>query len=398
MPRSRKTETQSRRTEDTSSSTKTVSTSDPRFQEIAVKNGVFIPMQSNEPNNFNEIYNYVNRPRESASPDVADYKEYLYDAVTADNEDTVKQAVLAQLKKYKDEGYRSAYNQQFTEYPSAVGFNNGLSTPKPDLIQGISLEAFEPYPVKDRLGGSAVPTPSLFPITLAHMAGEFKRPGGDLIQARGQAAYDGASLVYGRNAARESMGRVDPPGTAHVGSFVSDGTHITTFAHYATKDASGKTVYHQWPVTDTNIQLGHQSFKTGRRQARNLQDWTRENSYLLKEELLDHYKLSQAQSNEQPIPEGNECPEYGNGYSSAGSSVVVGSESYVLVDRLTQPESLPILEAEAFYVTPHSSDSARSRRHDRLAPHVDMAKRIPKQRNTRYSARLWERRHQEDRD
>jgi hypothetical protein len=42
--------------------------------------------------------------------DIADYKEYLYDAVIADNKDIVKQAVLAQLKKYKDEDYYSAYN------------------------------------------------------------------------------------------------------------------------------------------------------------------------------------------------------------------------------------------------------------------------------------------------
>ena len=398
MPKSRKTETKSRRTEDTSSSTKTVSTSDPRFQQIAVSNGVLVPRNSTQPNNFDEIRNYLNRPRESASPSLDEYNQFLFDADTADNEDTLKLAVIEQLKKYKDGSYRSAYNQQFTEYPSNAGFNDGLSTPKPDLIQGFNLEAFEPYPVEDQLGGSAVPTPSLYPIALAHMAGEFKRPGGDLIQARGQAAYNAACLVYGRNTARESMGRADSPSTAHVGSFISDGTHLTTFTHYATKDASGKLVYHQWPVTDTNIQLSSQSFKTGRRQLRNLQDWTRENSYLLKEELLDHHKLSQAQSNEQPIPEGNECPEYGNGYSSAGSSVVVGSESYVLVDRPTQPESPPILETEAFYVTPQSSDAARSRRHDRLASNVDMPKRIPKQRNMRSSARLSERRHRDNRD
>lgn len=354
-------------------------------------------MQSNEPNNFSEIHNYFNRPRDSVSPDVADYKEYLYDAVTADNEDTVKQAVLMQLKKYKDEGYRSAYNQQFTEYPSNIGINDGLSTPKPDLIQGISLEAFEPYPVKDRLGGSAVPTPSLFPITLAHMAGEFKRPGGNLIQAQGQAAYDGASLVYGRNAARESMGRADSPGTAHIGSFISDGTHITTFAHYAIQNALGKFVYHQWPVTDTNIQLNHQSFKIGRRQARNLQDWTRENSYLLKEELLDHYKLSQAQSNEQPIPEvaeANDYSEYGND-CSAGGPAEFGSELYVLADQPTQPESHLFLEPETSYITPKSFNSASSQHHDRLATNVDPARRIPNQRQTRSSTRLSERRRRE---
>jgi hypothetical protein len=70
--------------------------------------------------------------------------------------------------------------------------------------------------------------------------------------------------------------------------------------HYAVKDSSGGIVYHQWPVTGTDIQLSHESFKTGRQQVRNLQDWTRENSYLLKEELLDHYKLSQAVGTGEP--------------------------------------------------------------------------------------------------
>ena len=49
--------------------------------------------------------------------------------------------------------------------------------------------------MKDRLGVSAVPTSGLFSITLAHTAGEFERPGGDLFQARGQAAYDWANLL-----------------------------------------------------------------------------------------------------------------------------------------------------------------------------------------------------------
>ena len=389
MPKSQKTETKSRQTEDTSSSTKTVSTTDTRFRKIAVKNGVLIPMQYTEPSNVDEIRNYLNRPRESASPDVAVYRNYLWKAVTADNEETVKQAVLAQLKDYKDGHYRQAFNQQFTEYPSNVGFNNGLCAAKPDLIEGITLEAFEPYPVKDQLGGAAVPTPSLFPITLAHMAGEFKRPGGNLIAAESQAAYDGASLVYGRNTARESMGKTDSLSAAHVGSFISDGKHIMTFAHYAMQDSSGNIVYHLWPATDTNIQMSHESFRTGRRQLRNLQDWTRENSYSLQEELVDHYKFSQAQRTEQPIPEApeeNEFSQYDN-----------GSKPYVLVDRPTQAESHPVLEPETSYITPQSSDSARSRRYDHLAPNADIAKRVPNQRHTRSSARLSERRRQEER-
>ncbi|MCJ1314675.1 hypothetical protein MMC25_008357 [Agyrium rufum] len=245
MPKSRKSQTKSGRTEDTSSSTKIVSSSDLRFQKTAVKNGVLVPMEYTEPINFNEIWEYLNRLRQSASPDTSAYKEYLFDAATAGNEDTVKQVVIGHLKKYNDGSYRSAYNQQFTEYPDTVGFNDGLSAPKPDLVQGINLQAFEPYPVMEKLGGSAVPIPDPYAITLAHLAEEFKRPDGDLMQARSQAAYDGASLVYARDRARESMGTADLPGNAHVGSFISGGTHITTFAHFAMKDASGKTIYHQ---------------------------------------------------------------------------------------------------------------------------------------------------------
>ena len=179
MPKSRRTETKSRRTEDSSSSTKMVSTSDLRFQEIAANNGILVPMDSTQPSNFDEIYKYLNRPRESASPSPDEYNEYRWKVVTADNEDTVKQAVLAQLKDYKDGSYRTAYNQQFTEYPANVRFNNGLSATKPDLVQGINLQGFKPCLVREKLGGSTVPTSNKYSITLAHLAGEFKRPGGN---------------------------------------------------------------------------------------------------------------------------------------------------------------------------------------------------------------------------
>lgn len=121
MPRSRKTGTQSGRTEDTSTSAKTVSASDPRFPEIAVTNGILVPMESTQPSNFDEICEYLNRPRESASPDLDESRQYLFDTATAENEDTVKQPVIGLLKKYNDGSYRSAYNQQFTEYPDNVG-------------------------------------------------------------------------------------------------------------------------------------------------------------------------------------------------------------------------------------------------------------------------------------
>ena len=383
MPRSRTTGTQSRRTKGTSTSTKSVSASDPRFPEIAINNGILAPMDSTNPSNFDEIFGYLNRPRESASPELDEYKQYLFDTATAENEDSVMQPVIGLLKKYNDGSYRSAYNQQFIEYPDNVGFNNGLSAPKPDLVQGINLQDFKPYPAREKLGGSAVPTPSKYAITLAHMAGEFKKPGGNLIQAQEQAAYDAASLVYGRNRALASMGKADTLATAHVGTFISDGTHIITSAHFATTGASGETVYQQKPTTDTNMNINFESFKTGRQRLRNLQDLTRKNSHLLKKELSDHYKLSQAQSSEQPISGVNGYSEHENGCSSVGGSIEVGSESYVLVNEHTQPQSLHVLEEDAFYIVPQSSA---------------MPKRLPKQRVTRSSARLLKRGLQKDDD
>ena len=47
-------------------------------------------MDSTQSSNFDEIYEYLNRPRESASPDLNKYKEYLFDAATVENEDIIK--------------------------------------------------------------------------------------------------------------------------------------------------------------------------------------------------------------------------------------------------------------------------------------------------------------------
>ena len=350
MPKSRKTGIKPRETEDTPSSTKTISTTHPRFPVVVVENGILLPVDSTPPSNFDEILEYINQQRGSPLPQVHEHRRYFDKTAKAENEETVKLPVLRLLKEYEDIGYRSAYSQQFTQYPDNLGFNNGLSPPEPDVVEGIDLQEFGPYPVREKLGGSAVPTPHVHAIALAHMAGEIKRPGGNLIPAQQQAAYDAACLVYGRNKALESMGRADLPGVARVGTFVSNGSVVSTFAHYARTDDLGKTTYHQVHVTSTDVHANFQNFKAGRSQIRNLQDWTRENSYSLKKDLLDHYELSQAHSNEEPILDGNECSEYGNGNNSAGSSVVVG----------TQP-----------------SGSAYSRRRDRLTPDADMVKRVP---------------------
>jgi hypothetical protein len=82
---------------------------------------------------------------------------------------------------------------------------------------------------------------------LPHLAGEWKGPGKNRIEARTQSAYDGAALVYGRNRALEYLGGADPPGHAVISTFTTDGTTINFFAHYAAvSEVDGKTEYHQY--------------------------------------------------------------------------------------------------------------------------------------------------------
>ncbi len=286
----------------TTSSTKSIPSSDSKFPGIIRKNGILQDYESTEPSNIDKIRYTFKRPRESPSPELKDFKRYRRAVGLAGNENAIQRTVLSLLKNDDDEDQKQLINQQFIEFPSNVGFNNGLSAAKPDFVEGYLEEAFQPYPIKDLLGGSAVLTPDQFPIALPHNIGEFKRRGGDFECGTCQAAYDAACLVYGRNHACISMSKMDEANAAHVGSFVSDGKRLLISVHYSATNASGKTVYHQCPIYDSSISMDYNSFKLGYRQIRNLQDWARGNACSIKDNLIVHYQESAAVTKEQGSP------------------------------------------------------------------------------------------------
>jgi hypothetical protein len=181
------------------------------------------------------------------------------------------------FKGYNDNGYRKTWNQAFTAFSKHVGFNNGLSAPQPDMIEGPGERFFKLFPVDDRLCGAAVLVKEVpNSITLPHLAGEWKGPGGDIIETRTWSAYDGTTLVYGRNQALEYLGDFDPRSHATATTFTTDGTSINSFAHYpAQSEEGGKIEYHQSPIASTNMTNSYEEFKMGRKQLRNLQDYAR---------------------------------------------------------------------------------------------------------------------------
>ena len=269
---------------------------------MAEENGILDRFDSIDPVNFDEVRTRLQQSRNSPDPGLQEFKDFRKRIQLSQNEQGVAQAVMALLSRRTGEGYTQVYHQKFTMFPSNVGFNDGLSAAKPDFVEAYAANTFKPYPLIRRLGGSAVPVPGGHPIGLAHIAGEFKRLSGDMECGMCQAAYDAATLIYGRTQACLAIGKPDEAKVACVGTFVSNGDQVHISVHYAMNHASGQTVYHHSPIFSDNLLLNHASFTLTCKHLRNLQEWAMENATSLKTELIAHHEASQAQTREPPVP------------------------------------------------------------------------------------------------
>lgn len=275
-------------------SKETISTTDSGFQEAAFQNGILDPNYSKPPANLGHRQDRLERARDTASPSESDYRYFASAIRSAPNEASVLYETSTLLKRYDEPGYHKRFNQSFSNFPKNVGFNNGLSAAQPDMIEGINMPEFEPFPVREQLGGAATVYPGLAATTLPHLAGEWKGPGKDMILAQTQAAYDAACMVYGRNEACSFLGSPDPAGHAYVQTFTTDGTTLNTFAHYSTK-SQGQVKYHQYPTSSSFLISGYENFKQSRRRLRNQQDDAKEYSEKLRDKLNEKWSANQHQ-------------------------------------------------------------------------------------------------------
>ncbi|OAA63243.1 hypothetical protein SPI_03406 [Niveomyces insectorum RCEF 264] len=288
---------------DESKSTKTTSTTSSGFAEKARKNGILPPLNSKPPKNLEDIRKRYAKSRATASPPGSVYEHYAHRIEKAGNEATVAAQVSRHvLKEYDDEGYTQSFDRSFTGFPDDVGFNDGLSAPQPDFVEGLEIGEYDPVPVDDHIPGAALYKDDPYSLVLPHVAGEWKGPSGNMGTARLQGAYDGAALVFARNQALSRLGKPDPPGHAEVTTFTTDGTTLDQYAHYAEESEDGTTRYHQYRVKSTNLIDSHEDFRDGYKHLRNAQDHARNQSYALRDDLREHWK--QQRSTLQPITEG----------------------------------------------------------------------------------------------
>lgn len=273
-------------------SKQTTSTKDSGFLDIAFQNGILNPICSKPPATLESHQERIDRSRETASPSESDYRHFASAIRRAPNEASVLIETSVLLKRYDEPGYQRSYNQAFSNFPKNVGFNNDLSAAQPDMVEGLDMPEFDPFPVREQLGGAATVYSGPQATTLPHLAGEWKGPGKDMILAQTQAGYDGACMVYSRNKARLFLKSPDPTGHAFVSTFTTDGTTLNTFAHYSS-ESQGQVKYHQYPTSSSFLVSSYPDFKRSRRRLRNLQDDAKETSEKLRDELMEKWLVNQ---------------------------------------------------------------------------------------------------------
>ncbi|GAP92039.1 putative heterokaryon incompatibility [Rosellinia necatrix] len=290
--------------------TKTTLTTTSGFAIQARNNGILDPIDSKPPKNLEDIRKRQTRSRATASPPEPVYRHYANKVWKAPNEATiVVEASGNLLKEYDGKGYDRVFNQAFTGLPKNMGFNDGLSAPQPDFVEGPEMGEFRPFPIASHVPGAPLYRDNPHSVTLPHIAGEWKGPDGSMRIAELQSAYDGAALVHARNQALAYMGQSDPPGHAEITTFTTDGTTLNHYAHYAAPSAEDPDAleYHQYHVLSINLTSTYQGHKDGRKSLRNAQDHAKTQSEQLRDQLKQHWKQNRNQL--PPVAEGVHPPD-----------------------------------------------------------------------------------------
>lgn len=223
-----------------------ISTTETGFDERFVENGFQLPYSDkarhSPPPNLPEIRAYLNQSRGSASPTMSRHDDFIYDFKLANNERAVEDIYRTHVLKNTNTdpecrrtGYRTYFDTQWVDFDKDVGFNNGLSAPKPDITEGYLQSTFPPNVKK--LGGAAtlVKNNPQF-VALPHFAVEFKAIGKDMNKAEFQAGYDGAAMTHARNKALTYLGEPVPERQASPLTMAVDGRNWSVYAHYNRTD------------------------------------------------------------------------------------------------------------------------------------------------------------------
>ncbi|KAK0655512.1 hypothetical protein B0T16DRAFT_291989, partial [Cercophora newfieldiana] len=180
--------------DETDDTMKKTTTTDSAFERRAYQNGIFDPIASHPPQGLSTIRNHITQRRISIQPSEHAHQAYCYKVSKSYNVKGVSYLIKSRImREYNDPQYMRAHDRAITEIPSQ-DFNDGLSNPFPDVLEGLYTEVL-PHHLHDN------GLHKKNSLSFCHFAAEFKRINGNLHQATVQAAYDGAVLVNARDRA-----------------------------------------------------------------------------------------------------------------------------------------------------------------------------------------------------
>ncbi|KAK0655307.1 hypothetical protein B0T16DRAFT_451014 [Cercophora newfieldiana] len=253
------------------------STTHSSFERRAYQNGILDPTASPPAQDLSTIQNRLTQRRTSTQPSENTNHQYGKVITNAYNEmGTITCVHSFMMKDYdlSDIRYGRAYCRAVTETPSQ-DFNDGLSNPCPDILEGLYTKALPSYLHDNGLHKKKS-------LSFCHFAAEFKRVDGNLHQATVQAAYDGAVLV---NARDRALAEARQDGTiaaaaidkaaeeAAVFTCVTDGEVAEVYTHHS----EGGQYYQNLVACESLLDYPNR----GRELIRNTQDYARSKSYEL---------------------------------------------------------------------------------------------------------------------
>lgn len=282
-----------------SNDAKSISTTSVGFEQRAFQNGILNPLKSAPfPVNDKDIKRRLDQSRGSASPPQSQYNRFVGRLDNAINETKTiemydKYVFQDSEDRHYDSGYLVQPDKGWTAFPSNLGFNNGLSVPKPDKLEGFSRSKFPPS-INEIQGTTLVKDDANY-ITLPHMTVEYKAKNKSAHEAKVQSMYNGAAMVYGRNEALAHIKKNDPPRQPAVLSAAVVGPTWDIYGHYAHTDETTERVeYHQHRVHGGSMETFN-DYKQSRKVLRNMQDFAREQAGDLKDRLHEDYKEKEAE-------------------------------------------------------------------------------------------------------
>lgn len=184
-----------------SENTSTTTHTDREFDAVLRGNGVFQPLDSLMPSNFDDLNSQLRRARASPPPSESSFRSFITMANESSNgAETTHLACHYVLKglmsnsgrERLEQGYSRKLKKEWTSYPRDQGFNDGLPNPEPSYIEGYLREKFPPA-IED-LGGSVTLDVNVYWfVALPHFAAELKSTWKSMAQTEYHARYNGAA-------------------------------------------------------------------------------------------------------------------------------------------------------------------------------------------------------------